>query len=87
MGFFKANKMIDAYSKLEIGMPKERVIELLGSPDGRKVLDESTEVMKWANTEFKGLLRGGNMERKIEVTFKDGKVSGYDGDNMSASAW
>lgn len=87
MGFFKANKMIAGYSNIEIGMPKKEVLELLGEPNGRKLMDGGIEVLKWANTEFKGFLRGGNVERKIEVTFKDDKVTGYDGDNMSASAW
>lgn len=86
MGFFKANKMISGYKELKIGMPKEDVLLLLGEPNGHKVMD-GVETLIWSNTEFKGWVRGGNMERKIEVVFKDDKVIGFDGQNMSASAW
>ena len=86
MGFFKAGKMIEGYSQLKMGMSKEEVIKLLGEPNGHKMID-GVETMIWSNTEFKGWVRGGTMERKIEVNFKDDKVVGYDGQNMSASRW
>lgn len=86
MSFFRANKFIDGYSKLKIGMPKSDVISLLGEPNGKKV-QENQEILIWTNSEFKGALRGGTIERRIEVTFADGKLTGYDGQNMSASAW
>ncbi len=86
MGFFKANKFIDGYSKLKMGMSKEEVISLFGHPNGQKAKD-GEEVLVWTNSEFKGALRGGTIERRIEVTFSDGKVTGYDGKNMSQSAW
>lgn len=86
MVFFRANKFIDGYSKLEIGMPKEKVLDLLGKPNGQKVKD-GEEILVWLNSEFKGALRGGTIERRIEVTFSDNKVTGYDGQNISASAW
>lgn len=86
MGFFKANKFINGYSKLKIGMPKEEVIELLGEPNGQKVKN-GEETLVWTNSEFKGALRGGAIERRIEITFEDGKLTGYDGQNMSQSAW
>lgn len=86
MGFFKANKFIAGYSKLEIGMPKEEVLNLFGEPNGQKVKN-GEETLIWTNSEFKGALRGGTIERRIEVTFEDDKVTGYDGQNMSQSAW
>lgn len=86
MGFFKAGNMIDGYSKLRMGMSKEEVIKLLGSPNGHKMLN-GVETMIWSNTEFKGWMRGGNIERKIEVNFQNEKVVGFDGQNMSASRW
>ena len=86
MGFFKAGKMIEGYSQLKMGMSKEEVIKLLGEPNGHKMID-GVETMIWSNTEFKGWVRGGTMERKIEVNFKDDKVVGYDGQNTSASRW
>ncbi len=86
MGFFKANKLISGYSQLKMGMPKQEVISLLGQPNGQKAKN-GEEILIWTNSEFKGVLRGGTMERRIEVTFEDGKVTGYDGQNMSQSAW
>lgn len=86
MGFFKANKFIDGYSKLKLGMTKEEVIKLFGDPNGKKVKN-GEEIFSWTNSEFKGVLRGGRFERRIEVTFEDGKVTGYDGENMSEGAW
>ncbi len=86
MGFFKANKLIDGYSQLTIGMHKQKVISLLGDPSGRKVKGNE-ETLVWTNSEFKGALRGGTIERRIEVTFEDERVTGYDGQNMSSSAW
>lgn len=86
MGFFKANKLIDGYSQLIIGMHKQKVISLLGDPSGRKVKGNE-ETLVWTNSEFKGVLRGGTIERRIEVTFEDERVTGYDGQNMSLSTW
>ncbi len=86
MGFFKANKFIDGYSKLKIGMAKDEVISFFGQPNGQKTKD-GEEILVWTNSEFKGALRGGTIERRIEVAFSDGKVIGYDGQNMSQSAW
>ena len=59
---------------------------LLGDPSGQRTRN-GVETLIWSNTEFKGWARGGNMERKIEVDFEDGKVTGWDGQNMSASRW
>lgn len=86
MGFFRANKLIAGYSRLKIGMLKDEVLDLLGEPNGQK-LKNGEETLIWTNSEFKGALRGGNIERRIEVIFEDGKVIGYDGENMSYSAW
>ncbi len=86
MGVFKAGRMISGYKQLRQGMSKEEVISLLGEPNGQKKRG-GVETLVWRNTEFKGWMRGGNMERTIEVDFEDGKVCGWDGQNMSASRW
>ena len=57
MGFFQANKFIDGYSKLKIGMSKEEVLNLFGEPNGQKVKN-GEETLIWTNSEFKGALRG-----------------------------
>ena len=86
MGFFKAGRMVDGYSSLRVGMTKTEVIALLGQPNGQRTRD-GIETLSWSNTEFKGLFRGGNIERRIFVDFIDDKVIGWDGEHMSASRW
>ena len=86
MGFFKAGRMIDGYAQLKMGMSKQQVLDLLGNPTGQRARN-GVETLIWRNSEFKGWARGGTIERTIEVDFEDGKVTGWDGNNMSASRW
>ena len=78
--------MIDGYKQLYTGMSKSDVIDLLGEPTGQKARN-GIETLIQRNSEFKGWARGGTIERTIEVDFEDGKVTGWDGQNMSASRW
>lgn len=59
---------------------------MLGSPDSQRVRN-GVETYAWWNREFKGVLRGGNIERRITVEFEDDIVIGYDGQNIDASVW
>lgn len=86
MGFFKAGKMIDGYSQLRKGMSRAQVLNLLGNPTGQRERN-GIETLIWRNSEFKGWMRGGTIERTIEVDFENGLVIGWDGNNMSASRW
>ena len=86
MGFFQAGRMIDGYKKLRLNMSKSEVISLLGEPTGQR-LRNGVETLIWRNNEFKGLFRGGTIERTIEVDFEDGKATGWDGQNINASQW
>lgn len=86
MGMMKGNSFKEGYQKLKIGMDKEDVIELFGAPNSQKVKD-GVETFGWWSREFKGLLRGGSIERRITVEFTDGKVTGFDGENIDASIW
>lgn len=86
MGMMKASAFKEGYRKLRIGMEKKDVLSIFGPPDSQKVR-ENTEILGWWSREFKGLLRGGSIERKITVEFIDGKVSGFDGENIDASIW
>lgn len=86
MGMLKAGKFIEAYKQIEIGLDKSKIIELLGQPNGVRNISD-IETMSWQNAEFKGLLRGGTITRKIVVDFKDDKVVGYDSENMGISKW
>ncbi|MBR1867983.1 MAG: hypothetical protein IJ800_05335 [Clostridia bacterium] len=84
MGIFTASKMIDGYSKLKIGMEKQEVIDLLGEPTGMRNRN-GVETFTWKHSEFKGFLRGGNVVRTIIADFEDGKLTGYDSENMDKS--
>ncbi len=86
MGWFQSSKMVDGYSRLKVGMTKKQVISLLGQPSGQRVRN-GIETLMWSSTEFRGIIRGCSMERKMVVDFKDDKVTGWDGQNMSASLW
>lgn len=79
-----AKTMINGYVQLQIGMLKADVIKLLGNPTGCRV-QNGTETLTWKHSEFKGILRGGTIVRTIIVDFVDGKVIGYDSENMDRS--
>lgn len=84
MGKLNASKMIKGYTKLKIGMPKQDVIDLFGEPTGMRT-QNGTETLTWKHSEFKGFLRGGNIVRTIVADFVDGKLTGYDSENMDKS--
>lgn len=79
-----AGKMIKAYSQLKIGMSKQEVMDMLGEPTGIRARD-GVETLTWKHSEFKGFLRGGNIVRTIIVDFENGKLTGYDSENMDKS--
>ena len=86
MSTSKSRQMVKGYSQLKVGMSKSEVISLLGRPSGQRTRN-GIETLVWSSTEFKGFLCGGNMERKLEVDFENDRVTGWDGQNMSASLW
>jgi len=82
----KGSKMKKCYGQLKLGLKKQDVINLLGQPDSQKVRS-GIEVLGWYSKEFKGMLRGGFLERTISVEFENDIVIGFDGENINASAW
>lgn len=82
----KGKDMKNQFNELKLGMTKDDVIKLLGNPDSQMV-DEDTESFSWINREFIGVTQGNSMERKITVSFKDGKVCRFGGDNINTSTW
>ena len=86
MGFFKANKMMNGYSKLKLGMSKDEVLRMFGQPTGVRNINGVT-MMTWKNSEFKGAMRGGTMVREVIVDFENDVVVGYDSRNMDRSTW
>lgn len=84
MGIKKGVSLKSGYSSLKIGMGKDEVFEMFGEPNSQKVKGE-VEIYGWWSHEFKGMLRGGSIERRVTVEFERGLVVGYDGENIDAS--
>ena len=57
MGMIKGAKFKECYKQLGIGMPKSKVIDMLGVPNSVKVRN-GLEILTWWSREFKGILRG-----------------------------
>ena len=76
----------EGYARLRIGMSREEVIKLFGEPDSQRVRS-GVETLKWEVQEWKGFIRGGRMTRNVVVEFEDGKVIGYDGENVNVTTW
>jgi hypothetical protein len=82
----KGSTMKKGYAKLKLGMSREEVIAIFGRPDAQRVKN-GVETLKWEVQEWKGFLRGGRMTRSVEVEFEDGKLIGYDGENINVTTW
>lgn len=85
MSYRKAVSLKEGYKSLRLGMSKDEVISLFGEPQSQKIRD-GIETFSWWDTEFKGILRGGRMERRVTVEFEDGKVTSFDGHNVDVMA-
>lgn len=86
MGRKKAIRLQKGYRKLRLGMHKQEVLSLLGEPDMITTRGE-VKIFTWVNREFKGILRGGHIERKVFVEMEQGAVVGYNGVYVDASTW
>ena len=86
MGMIKGAKLKKGYRKLRIGMHKVDVFALLGDPDAVSTQNEA-RIFTWWSREFKGILRGGYIERRVIVEIEHGVVTGYNGVNIDASIW
>jgi len=82
---FKGSNMKKSYEQLQLGMKKQDVLTLLGNPDSQTVKD-GVEVLGWSSKEWKGLVRGGFLERTISIEFKNDVVVGINGNNIHRSA-
>lgn len=81
MAYNKAKVLKENYRKITIGMTKWKLVEMFGEPDSIKQR-ENTEIYTWWNSEYRGFLRGGLIERRVIVEMKDDVVTGYDGVNI-----
>lgn len=86
MGYAKAVALKEGYHKLKLGMSRDEVISLFGEPQSQRIKD-GTETLGWWNREYRGLIRGGSLERRVVVEIEDDKVIGFDGENVDASTW
>lgn len=86
MGMMKGANLKDSYKQLKIGMPKSQVIAMLGASNSVRARN-GIEILTWWSREFKGILRGGTIERRVIIEFENGVVIGYDGENIDASIW
>ena len=84
MGFDKAKNLKENYRKITIGMTKWKLVEMFGEPDSIKQRG-NTEIYSWWNSEYRGFLRGGLIERRVIVELQDDIVTGYDGVNIDTS--
>lgn len=82
----KGAELKRGYAELRIGMSREAVIQLFGSPDSERIRN-GVEILKWEVQEWKGFIRGGRMTRSVVVELEDGKVVGYDGENINVTTW
>ena len=82
----KGERMKRGYEKLRVGMTRNEVIEIFGTPDSKGVRN-GVETLGWETQEWKGVLRGGRVTRSLEVELKDGTVVGYNGHNINMSSW
>lgn len=82
----KGQMLKEGYKKLTIGMLKWKVIEMFGEPDSIKV-HGNIETYTWWSNEFKGIFRGGRIERRVMVEFDNDIICGYDGENVNLSSW
>lgn len=86
MGTMKGYALKQGYQQLRLGMTRDEVFSLFGTPDSQRI-HNGVEILGWWSREFKGLLRGGSVERRVTVEFEYGRVVGFDGENVDASIW
>ncbi|MBO4354277.1 MAG: hypothetical protein J5860_04980 [Clostridia bacterium] len=68
-------KMKNSYQKLEIGMSRDDVVAMLGSPNDKGAEEGGIDILIWRN-------RIGTRSRTITVKIKDGRVCSYTSENM-----
>ena len=62
-----------------------RVISIAGQPDEKVNLGD-TVIMTWESSEWKGILRGGKIVRKMIFVVKEGIIFSRSGENLDRIA-
>jgi len=86
MGFSKvASLWKEAYENYNIGDDFSKVKELAGEPDSTLNLGD-TILYTYESEEWKGMMRGGTIVRKMQFVVKDGKIFSKTSQNLDRIA-
>ena len=79
MQAINARTMRKAYKLLATGLPKRKVVQMLGAPDSIGLTEDGAEILHWQNDEglFKGMLFG-IRKREITAIFRDEILVAFD---------
>ena len=81
-----AGRIKNGHTLLRKGMSKREVLDILGEPTGSSCR-RGVDTLIWKHTEWKGMLRGGSVERSVECDFEDNKLVGWETTNADMSRW
>ena len=79
MQAINARTMRKAYKLLATGLPKQKVVQMLGDPDSIGLTEDGAEIFHWLNDEglFKGMFFG-IRKREITAIFRDEILVAFD---------
>jgi muconolactone delta-isomerase len=78
----------DSYRKLKVGMTEAEVANLLGRESSQDVNPDGSITKIWqVNDQATRSVFDSKSSRSIHVTFKDGKATGYKGENINDRVW
>lgn len=87
LGFSKVAKLWrNVYQNCQVGGPFSEVVKIAGRPDETLRIGESI-LYTYVSNEWKGVLRGGCIARKMQFVVKDGIVVSKKGMNLDLEAW
>ena len=78
--------MRSAFQSIYPNMPISQFVNVAGFPDScMGTLDDG--VLTWTDSVWKGIFRGGTIQRKVIICTKDGKISQFSSENLNVSNW
>ena len=82
----KHQKFIDDAESIKVGMTKEEVLSIMGSPTTTEQ-DENKTILIWEKSQWKGIQNGGTVTRGIKVVFVENKVISISNKNLDKSTF
>ena len=79
-------KMRQAYSKIQPNMPITEFINISGYPDSC-IGTLNDGILTWSDSVWKGILRGGTIQRKVILFTKNGLIVQFTSENLNESSW